>query len=151
SEIENERGEIHRLRYDSAGRLIEEHTFDGRVLRYRRSPDGAVKRCDSGSSATTFSRDAAGRLVERCYADDTADCYEYDAVGRLIRAKTATTQCDFVYDRRGRLTKESQTIGGVTHYVESVYDAIDKRIRRTTSLQHTDVMRYDGMGAPCLV
>ncbi|WP_437602912.1 RHS repeat-associated core domain-containing protein [Sorangium sp. So ce590] len=146
-EVENERGEVHRIERDAAGRIVAERFFDGRELRYRLDAAGRVQHIrDAAAHTTEIERDPCGRVVRRGYADDTFDAFDYDPVGRLIHAETEATCCEFTYDQRGNLVREVQTCAGRRVVIESAYDAAGRRTALRTSTGHEARYERDRMG-----
>ena len=148
-EVINERGEVHRIRRDAAGRVVGETTFDGRARSYKLDPAGNIERIDGGGDdRTDFVRDACGRVIERKYADDSSDKFEYDSLGRLVASQNADVRCEHAYDARGRMLRESTSYAGRTYVVESEYDATGKRTSLKTSLGQVVRFERDSMGLP---
>ncbi|WP_437620333.1 RHS repeat-associated core domain-containing protein [Sorangium sp. So ce1151] len=151
-QVINERGEVHRLKRDSAGRIVEQEAFDGRRARYRLDWLGRIVRMEGDArEPTEITYDAAGRTVERSYHDGSRDVFAYDPLGRLIEADNGRVRCSFAYDGRGRLTREAQVVAGVEHAVHNVYDAMDRRREKRSSLGYVERVTYDMMGLPTQV
>ncbi|WP_437940344.1 RHS repeat-associated core domain-containing protein [Sorangium sp. So ce341] len=145
----NEKGESHRIVRNSAGWIVEEQTFDGRHVRYQMDVAGRISLIESDSrDKTEFVYDACGRIVERIYSDATKDSFAYDACGRMISASSNAVECEFTYDDRGRMTRETQIFGGATNVVSSAYDALGKRRMKVTSLGYREAVEHDAMGQP---
>ncbi|WP_437956812.1 RHS repeat-associated core domain-containing protein [Sorangium sp. So ce119] len=151
-QVINERGEVHRLLRDVAGRVVGERTFDGRSYEYRLDNAGDLVGTRSGGGMTVeMTRDPCGRVTDRRYADETAERFEYDPLGRLIAAETEHVRCEFTYDARGRLLRETQTFDGRTHAVESDYSPAGHRTALRTSLCFAARFEPNVMGRPARV
>jgi RHS repeat-associated protein len=147
-EVHNEREAVHRLSYDIAGRLVDETTFDGRRLRYRLDPAGRVVRLTNGAGeATTIVYDLAGQIVARELPDESQETFEYNARGELVRARNAAGEFALERDPVGRVVRELQTVDGSRQWVDIAHDPAGNRVRRTTSLGHTEAIERDVMGA----
>ncbi|MGK4007240.1 RHS repeat-associated core domain-containing protein [Sorangium sp. So ce1036] len=151
-QVINERGEVHRIMRDVAGRVVGECTFDGRRHDYRLDNAGNIVgiRSDDGMTVE-LTRDPCGRVIERKYADETADRFEYDPLGRLVLAETEEVCCEFTYDARGRLLKETQTFGGRAYAVEGEYSLAGRRTALRTSLCLAARFEPNAMGLPARV
>ncbi|MGK3999378.1 DUF6531 domain-containing protein [Sorangium sp. So ce1024] len=151
-QVINERGEVHRILRDVAGRVVGERTFDGRSYEYRLDNAGNLVGTRSGGGTTVeMTRDACGRVTERKYADETAERFEYDPLGRLVAAETEHVRCEFTYDARSRLIKETQTFEGRTHAVESDYSPAGHRTALRSSLCLVARFEPNAMGLPARV
>ncbi|WP_437878420.1 RHS repeat-associated core domain-containing protein [Sorangium sp. So ce513] len=151
-QVINERGEVHRIKRDPAGRIVEEETFDGRRMRYRLDWLGRIVRMEGDArEPTETTYDAAGRIVERSYHDGSKDVFTYDPLGRLVEADNGKVRCSFAYDGRGRMTREEQEVAGVSHAVVNVYDSMDRRREKRSSLGYVERVTYDLMGLPAQV
>lgn len=153
--VVNELGEKHQLLYDIFGRLIEERTFDGRVLRYRLDAAGRPTRVTTGESMaaeaagpavhTDLAYDLAGRLVQRT-TEAGDEHFEHDMLGNLIEARWPGGHIELARDPLGQIVKETQVLGGEAHAVEAQYDALGNRISRRTTLGHSEAIARDAMG-----
>ncbi|XXX76340.1 RHS repeat-associated core domain-containing protein [Sorangium sp. So ce134] len=150
--IINDRGEEHVIRRDAAGRVVGERTFDGRELRYQLDLAGNIVLIrDASGDVTELVRDSCGRITERVLTDGVSERFEYDALGRLLHAENGEVACDFVYDARGRLTRETQRYAGRTYAVGSEYTSTGYRTVMSTSLGHVERITPNLMGLPNLV
>nr|WP_275938771.1 hypothetical protein [Sorangium cellulosum] len=151
-QVINERGEVHRIMRNVAGRVVGECTFDGRRHDYRLDNAGNIVgiRSDDGMTVE-LTRDPCGRVIERKYADETADRFEYHPLGRLVLAETEEVCCEFTYDARGRLLKETQTFGGRAYAVEGEYSLAGRRTALRTSLCLAARFEPNAMGLPARV
>lgn len=149
--IVNEAGEEHRFERDLVGRIREERTFDGRVLRYARDLQGRVTQIRHEGSLTELVYDACGRLVARKHEDELVETLEYDRVGRLVAASRGESSCRFVRDARGNIVREETTFGGAMHKVEARYDALGKRTSLRSSTGLSAEYQNDVVGRPVSV
>jgi YD repeat-containing protein len=146
--VVNSAGEAHEIARDTAGRIIEERTFDGRRCYYRLDLAGRFERINGPYGGTTFVRDPCGRVLERMYPDGSVERFEYDPVGHLLSADNGEVRCDFSYDVRGRLIRETQTSRGATHAVENEYGLSGRRVVLRTSSGHVERTERNAMGLP---
>jgi RHS repeat-associated protein len=146
--VVNEREELHRFTYDRTGQLVGEETFDGSTLRYRNDAAGRLVRIENGAGEITeLVYDAAGQLIERHLSDDTAEVFAYDARGDVIAAANASGEIRLERDALGRVVREVQNVAGEMHWVQVAYDLAGNRVSRATSLEHTETVERDAMGA----
>ena len=135
-----------RYTYGPAGDLAEEIDFDGRVLRYAHDPAGRlVRRTNGVGEVTDYVRDLFGNIVEQRSADRIST-FTYDAAGRLVRAVGPDADIAFHRDPLGRVIAE--TCDGRT--LASTYDALGRRVhRRTPSGAESGVeLRASPVGRP---
>jgi RHS repeat-associated protein len=145
--VVNERGERHDYIRNRAGYTVEERTFDGRRLKYKYDEAGQLVCIEDGQGdQQEFVYDLAGQLVERRFTDGDVESFAYDPRGQLIRAANRAADCTFEFDAVGRIVHETQRVDDEIHEVKSAYDPLGKRVRRTTSLRHDEIIERDVMG-----
>lgn len=119
--------------YPGHGDFSDGSPFDLRAYAYD-AVGRLTRRLDQSLAVTTYAYDAADRLISRRHADGRADLFGYDGAGRLTSAASQryanTVQRE--HDAVGRLTRETQRIGGVAHEVSYAHDAAG----RTTRITH---------------
>jgi len=139
--------------YDAAGRLTGERDFNGRALSYARDPAGRVTRRTNGvGESVELVRDRMGRVVEqRVSAGDGSNGgggavtgFEYDASGRLVRSRNADCELVLTRDPLGRIVAEA--VGG--RVLASTFDALGRRLVRTTPTGYVSTWQYDAAGRP---
>ncbi|MGW7529788.1 DUF6531 domain-containing protein [Streptomyces sp. NPDC054783] len=129
--------------YDEAGRLVAETDFNGRTLAYAHDPvGGLVSRTNGAGETLTFTRDALGRVVEQRSSTDDATTYAYAPTGQLAHARGPEAEVVYERDKLGRVL--SETVNGRT--TVHAYDALGRRIRRTTPSGLTSHWKYDLTG-----
>ncbi|WP_437840095.1 RHS repeat-associated core domain-containing protein [Sorangium sp. So ce1153] len=142
-QIENPKGERYELRYDRAGRVVEERTFDGRVIRYSYNASGRLHRIERPDETwREFVYDTLGNLVE-----DTSPhgpiTFERDSQGRLLKATLeegpVVSTVTFERDHFGRVVAETQD--GKTFRYE--YDAESRVTARILPTGEVTRFRYD--------
>jgi RHS repeat-associated protein len=112
-EIINEQGEIHKMEYDAAGRVVQETTFSGSGFRYEYDSNGFQSAyIDEAGNRTDYTRDAAGQLIAARTQDGEVTEYEYDALGDVTRASSSGGAIEFTRDPHGRVVREIQA--GIT-------------------------------------
>jgi RHS repeat-associated protein len=146
-EVQNERGERHRIERDPAGRVYREVTFDGRRTSYRHDHAGDIIARETETGRALFTYDVMGRLVKRELPDETEEAFEYDAVGDLVRAEGPFGEITLTRDPLGRVVREAQRLWGVEHRVDVAYDPEGERVLRKTSLGHTEQVERGPLGA----
>ncbi|WP_437765819.1 RHS repeat-associated core domain-containing protein [Sorangium sp. So ce281] len=146
-EVHNEVGEVHRLDYDAWHRLVKETTFDGRTFRYRFDEAGRLQSIENGERGwMQLSYDAAGNLVTITRPGSGTETYEHDANGAVIAASSGAGRFTFERDARGRITREEQTVGGVSYAIETTWGAIGGAVARRTSWGHDEAVVRDARG-----
>ncbi len=164
--VKNPKGETYDLRYDRAGHLVEERTFDGREIKYaydlagrvRRVdyPDGSyreyeydplgnVVREDSPHGPITFARDPEGRILVAKLEEGpvlSTVTYERDAVGRVVAEAQDGQTLRYAFDIEGRLASRTLPNGETTTYH---YD-LDGDLARVEHAGHVVDLSRDAAG-----
>ena len=147
-QVKSPRGESYSFSYDEAGRIVEEKTFDGRVLRYGHSLSGRVARIEyPDATARAFSYDRAGRLLLDEASDGSIIAYRRDKMGRLVEAmvneRGGRVSTSFERDALGRLVVERQGDRAIRY----TYDARGRRLERVMPDGATTRYAYDAEDA----
>lgn len=141
--LTNEHDEPYTFDYDRRGNVTREVGFDGRTHLYYYDRAGRRTITINGRKQTTkLTRDPLGRVVHQLGSDGVWLRFAYDPLGKLIEATNEHCRVLFERDACGRVVRERAN----DHVVESVYDLLGHRIRRTTSLGHEALYDYDGNG-----
>ncbi|MGK4005432.1 RHS repeat-associated core domain-containing protein [Sorangium sp. So ce1036] len=141
-EVVNERGEVHTLKRDLAGRVIAETFFDGRTYDYKLDAAGRLAAHRNGAGERTeIARDTAGRVIERTYDDGSKESFEYDPEGRLVASSAGDVLTTYAYNARGVLVKETSSVAGAALSVECAVNAIGQTIERRS--RAGSVVRFD--------
>jgi len=112
-------GRRYRLERDVAGRVVEETDYAGATTHYVHDAAGRVRtRINALDQRTTYAYDRNGAVVE-VVVDGAATTFERDALGRLVRAENAACKLEWAHDEVGRLLRSVQD-GEVIEYT---YDA----------------------------
>ncbi len=99
---------------------------------------------DALDRCTTWSYDAAGKLVERVDANEHSLRYRWDKLGRLIGLENENdSKATFLYDPVGRLLEEKGFDGLVTRYQ---YDPDSGRLASTQVGQRRIDITFDAVG-----
>jgi RHS repeat-associated protein len=138
--IRNPRGERYELKYDRAGRIVEERTFDGRVLRYGYDladrlhrvdlPDGAFRELSydpvgnivqesSTHGDIEYARDPQGWLIEATLVEGPVTSrvrFERDAFGRVIAEEQDGQAIRYEHDIEGRVVARYLPSGELTRF-----------------------------------
>jgi RHS repeat-associated protein len=139
-----------RYEYDAVGALVREVDFDGRVLTYVHDAAGRPIEITNGCGETTrYVRDAKGLIIE-ARTGESVSTFTRDAAGRLVRAIEQPGAGDLPVvdlrlerDRLGRVVAE--TCNGRT--VTSTYDPLGRRVERRTP-SAASVWEYDTADRP---
>ncbi|MGK5534110.1 DUF6531 domain-containing protein [Streptomyces sp. URMC 129] len=125
--------------YDFAGNVTQQTDYHGRRLAYVYDAVGQLAEYVNGAGQMIrYRRDELGRV--RAVESDTGTAhYEYDAAGLLVHAANEHSALDMRYDLVGNVTEE--TVDGRS--VTSVFDAVGRRIQRTTASGLTSRFAYD--------
>ncbi|MGX4688717.1 putative T7SS-secreted protein [Streptomyces sp. JNUCC 63] len=130
--------------YDAAGRLTSETDFDGRTIGYRLDGAGQLTaRIDTLGGVVSFEHDELGRMTRK-NAGGRTTTYAYDPAGRLLQASGPDGDLIRRYDRRGLL--KTELVDG--YAIDYRYDAVGRRVRRTTPTGHVTTYAYDMVGRP---
>ncbi|WP_461157018.1 RHS repeat-associated core domain-containing protein [Saccharopolyspora tripterygii] len=142
--VTNEQGLVWRYDYDSAGNLVRETDFNGATVSYRYDAAGQlVERVNAMGETTEFGYDPLGNVVQRrCGTAMTS--FTFNAGGLLLEAVNEDSRLTYTYDDLGRVTSES--VNG--RVVRSSYDALGRRVRRSTPSGVESVWEYDANGQP---
>jgi RHS repeat-associated protein len=147
TDVVNELGERHRLVHDRGGLVVREETFDGRHISYKHDKAARVVRVEVAGEITEHEYNAAGELVRRTLEGESEESFTYDLHGELTAATWAGGEVRFARDAVGRVQREVQTFGGVTHSVVSLHDRAGGRVQRFTSRGHHEHIERDAEGA----
>jgi RHS repeat-associated protein len=138
----DESGSSFRLSYDTAGRIVEERSFDGRVRTFAYDPDGYVSSIMCGDERLDVSYDACGRLAMLHLPDGSVQRYEYDALGRMTAAHNTCSTVSYAYDPLGNAIEERQ--GDIS--IIATFDAAGRLLRRSSSLGFDARLSTDAAG-----
>ncbi|MGI5349423.1 putative T7SS-secreted protein [Streptomyces sp. CA-250714] len=128
--------------YDPAGRLVAETDFDNRTQRYELDAAGQLRRRVTPlGEEITFERDALGRTTRKDAAGKVTT-YTYDAAGRLVEAVGPDAELRYQRDKLGRIKTELVDGRALTH----TYDALGRSIRRVTPSGAISTSEYDAVG-----
>ena len=147
--VEDAAREIHWVRRDPIGLVLEQKTFSGRKLeaRYSRSADLEYVEETSGG-ATTLERDVIGRIVRVVHDDGVTETWERDPLGRLVRAQSGESEVRFERDACGRVVREQQRVGDFHFAVEKSYDEAGRLAARRYSTGWGEQLAYSGGVSP---
>ncbi|WP_345942737.1 RHS repeat-associated core domain-containing protein [Streptomyces sp. SID486] len=142
--VTNPQGRTWTYTYDEAGRLTAESDFNGRTLTYTHDAAGRlVTRTNGAGESLRFTRDTAGRVVEqREGASGDITTYSYGPDRKLAHASNPSADVSLKRDPLGRIVAE--TVKGRTISYE--YDALGRRVRRTTPSGLVSEWTYDATG-----
>lgn len=130
--------------YDAAGRPVAETDFDGRRVRYGVDADGRLtSRTAASGDVIRYELDARGRTVRKDAAGSVTS-FTYAVTGELVHAAGPDCELTLEWDTAGRLISETVD-GRTTRYT---YDALGRRLSRTTPSGATSSWSYDAAGNP---
>ena len=128
---------------DAIGRITAESDFNGRRLEYLLDAAGRVARRVNGAGETVdIERDVFGRIVAQRTAQGRLAAFGYDPAGRLISARNSASLLELKHDRLGRVVAEVLNGRGVG----SEYDALGRRVKRTTPSGRESTWGFDAAG-----
>lgn len=159
AEIVYPNGDVEQARYNRMGWLTRRVNELGQSERYHRSVLGLVTRIESFDGSVTeyeydamrrvladregpsigesFDRDALGRVTKTTYADGTVEQYTYDEHGHLLSATNPWVTSRWVYNDVGLCIEEEHVIDGESTVVRNEYDVMRRKVRTSSSLQHS--------------
>ncbi|MDI1443569.1 RHS repeat-associated core domain-containing protein [Polyangium sp. 6x1] len=134
-EIHNELGEVHRYEYTPNGFILSETTFDGTETQYRYDHAGQLVQIrDALGRVTQLVRNAVGAVVERHLPGGIIETFEHDGLDNVIRTSNGHSTVLLERDITGRILRETQLFGDVSHSIESRWSPWGDRLERRTSL-----------------
>ncbi|PHM59281.1 RHS repeat-associated core domain-containing protein [Xenorhabdus sp. KK7.4] len=115
-EVINPLGERYRYTLDADGRVITETDYSDTQWHYAYDGNGnCTEKRDALGQITRYLYDDNGKLTEMETPEGTTT-WCYDPMGRLLEvAALGTTPLRFEYDEQGRLVKEYQAYGQISH------------------------------------
>ncbi len=133
------------FRYDSEGRLIDEHRDNNQEdLSYSYAPLGGYTTTDAKGAQTTVLLDDSGRTVQATDALGNVIHFLYDASGDLTQVNGPLgMQASYAYDLLGDVTSATDTLGLTTHFS---HDSSGRLLSYTDARNNTTQYRYDGSG-----
>ncbi|PXA90060.1 hypothetical protein DMC47_28025, partial [Nostoc sp. 3335mG] len=128
--------------YNAAGSLIASEA-SGVTTRYEYDARGNRTRMTEAAGlpeqrVTDYSYDALDRLIEKRGAE-----VAYGVPGSSVNAGTASTTENYLYDRRGNLTRRTDANGRHSWFY---YDALDRKIGQVDAVGAYVAYRYDQNG-----
>ncbi len=120
--------ELHELRYDTRGSLVEESAADDSITRYEYDAEErlcTVKR--PGRITSCYEYDVRGRLIAARHGE-TEERFEYSAGGQLRTAIASTGVVELERDGVGRIRSEVAISQGRSSKLASRYDARGDRV-----------------------
>ncbi|WP_371774542.1 putative T7SS-secreted protein [Streptomyces sp. NBC_01438] len=140
-------GSVWKYEYDRAGRLVSETDFDGRTVTYGLDAAGQLTtRTDHLGGVAAYTYDELGRVIRK-EAAGRGIVHAYDRAGRLIQVSSPDSELVRRYDRCGRLRTELVDGRALDH----TYDAVGRRVRRTTPTGQVTSYVHDAAGRPTRV
>ncbi|MBN2194096.1 MAG: DUF4150 domain-containing protein [Polyangiaceae bacterium] len=122
--LENAAGERYHMVRDAAGNVVREHTFTGVLVESEYNRNGLVVGVTrNNATRLRLVRDIAGRIRERQHPNGDRDLFERNGRGQILRARNAQVEVTLERDVRGRVLRETQSLGGWRFQVEHEHDA----------------------------
>lgn len=118
-EVKDARNVVTTYTIDGLGNLDQTISGDTGATKNTYDEAGNLKsRVDAKQQKTLYQYDILGRLELVTYADGATVSYQYDvgeyALGRLSKISDSSGTIDYVYDARGRVSRETRVAGGTT-------------------------------------
>ena len=137
---------IYSYKYDYAGRLAEESGM-------YREPDGQGGYKVNGNYRTLYERDYEGNIIKQSADngggwDTTVLVYNYLNLATLTKEpfKAGFRETKYQYDKVGRKTVETLTVGGASVATSYVYDGLGRVTKQIDPLGNTKRFVYDENG-----
>lgn len=126
--------------YDNLGRLVAaKHAFEPSTVQYVLDDAGNV--ISDGATASTY---VDNRLLEqRPLPAGTPTTFTYDERGNMTAQVTGTDRMTYTYDAAGHPRRVAMPDGS---WVEFLYDAFDRPVRRHTSEGELELLFHDRDG-----
>ncbi|MEN8650053.1 RHS repeat-associated core domain-containing protein [Streptomyces sp. 21So2-11] len=142
TQVTNPQGLTWNYSYDATGRPASETDFDDRTLTYEYDAAGRLTARRNGlGQIIRFERNVLGQIVRKD-AESAITTLEYDIFDQLAQATGPDATLTRLRDRTGRL--RSETVNGRT--ISFAYDALDRRVGRTTPTGAVSAWSYDAAG-----
>ncbi|MCF2128584.1 DUF6531 domain-containing protein [Strepomyces sp. STD 3.1] len=142
--VTNPLGDVWSYQYDAAGRLTTESDFDGRTLSYTHDAAGRLSsRTNALGQVVRYERNSLGQMTRKD-ADGSITTFEYAASGDLVHAIGPDAAISVDIDEEG--LRQSETVNDRT--IVYAYDAVGRRVRRSTPTGATSTWSYDASGRP---
>jgi YD repeat-containing protein len=133
--------------YDAAGQMVAATDADGAATRYAYDAAGQLTgRVNAAGQETCCAYDDLGRLTRRV-AGGVVSTFSYDAAGRLVQARNPDAEIRLTRDPLGRVTAETCN----DRTVLSSWDRAGRRSRRVTPGGAQQRWEYDQAGQPVLL
>jgi RHS repeat-associated protein/uncharacterized repeat protein (TIGR02543 family) len=121
---------------DSFGNMSQQTSPDtGMTLSDHDAAGNLTTRTDARGKVAQYRYDSLNRISEIAYDDDTVR-YTWDScsngIGHLCSVSNAASRLDYRYDRHGRITQQSQTVGATALAVSHTYNSAGQRTQTIT-------------------
>jgi RHS repeat-associated protein/uncharacterized repeat protein (TIGR02543 family) len=121
---------------DSLGNVSQQTSPDtGITLADHDAAGNLLTRTDARGQVAQYRYDSLNRLSQIVYDDETVS-YTWDSctngIGRLCSVSNAASSLSYRYDRHGRITQKTQTIGAAPLAVSHTYNSAGQRIQTLT-------------------
>ena len=137
-----------RYAYDNLGRLSDVtdpagvHSVTGYYANGAKQYDIRAYGEGAQESRTTYSYDAAGKLIQQTDALGQSTSYAYDGLGNLVSLTDPRGHATgFTYDRNGQVLTRTDALGGTTAFQ---YDARGNAVKTTDARGNASLNYYDG-------
>ncbi|HVL34601.1 MAG TPA: DUF6531 domain-containing protein [Burkholderiales bacterium] len=156
-EVSDPRGLVTTYAVDGLGNLLQQSSPDTGITSSTYDAAGnLLAQTDAKGQTTVYSYDALNRVTLIRFHDGARHAYGYDAgahgIGRLTSiaersgAGDLTSQIEYAYDARGRVTAETRTIAGVAYSTNYAYDPAGRLVAMTYPSGRTLAYGYDVLG-----
>jgi RHS repeat-associated protein len=142
--VTNELGQSRHFNYDHTGRIISQTDYYGQTHRYEYDPAGQLTRSTNPlNQHIDYTYDMLGRLHTRTNESEEPSFFNWDANTNLTAFQSSDTRVERYYDAANHLLAEKKG----DFIVEFQYDRNGRRTQRTTSIGNRVQYTYDRLGA----
>lgn len=133
--VVNGYGDVHAVVRDPAGEVRSERWFDETEVTCERDPAGRVTTVyrPGVGKTTRYEYDSAGRATKIEHSDGPTVTLEHREDGALMRADNGDVAVELERDALGRVTRETTTVDGESHWISTQYDYAGRPIARASS------------------
>lgn len=146
-EIENERGERTINEYNATGVIVRQRSFDGREVRFLRDARDYIVGVVDDLGKTAIMRNKVGQVLGIVGPDGARREFEYDGRGALVGTRAPGTSMTWSRDADGEVERETVTVGGTAHQVETTRDLLGRRLLTKTSAGHAVEVRRGALSS----
>ncbi|TLG76697.1 DUF6531 domain-containing protein [Culicoidibacter larvae] len=127
TEVKHPNGTV-KYQYDEIGRRIGLTYADGTKTTYEYDKNDNLLSTSTNKLVTSYQYDAIGNIIQKTLPNGTVTNYSYNDNNQIASTKTMTslgtilTNMEYVYDERGNIVSEKETVDGKTTDKTYTYD-----------------------------